>query len=55
MKKKYIFINYLPIYLQSSYDAVLLNDKPVNCLIYADDIVLLSTSPEQTRYTEAIL
>jgi hypothetical protein len=40
------FINDLPKYLQSSGDAVLLNNKPVNCLMYADDIVLLSTSPQ---------
>ena len=41
-----IFINDLSKYLQSSGDAVLLNDRPVNCLMYADDIVLLSTSPQ---------
>jgi hypothetical protein len=31
------FINDLPKYSQSSGDAVLLNDRLVNCLMYADD------------------
>ena len=39
-----IFINNLPKFLEKSYDPVLLNDKPLHCLMYADDIVLLSTS-----------
>lgn len=39
-----LFINDLPKYLQGSPDEVLLNDIPVECLMYADDIVLLSSS-----------
>ena len=39
-----IFINELPKYLKKSSDPVILNDKPIHCLMYADDIILLSTS-----------
>ena len=39
-----IFINELPKYLEKSSDPVILNDKPIHCLMYADDIILLSTS-----------
>ncbi|XP_063442678.1 uncharacterized protein LOC134722974 [Mytilus trossulus] len=46
-----LFINDLPEYLKESEDPVILNEKPVNCLLYADDLVLLSTSAKglQTR------
>ncbi|MEW8548525.1 MAG: reverse transcriptase domain-containing protein [Candidatus Thiodiazotropha sp.] len=39
-----IFINDLPNYHFRSEDFVEVNDNPVRCLIYADDIVLLATS-----------
>lgn len=39
-----IFINDLPKYLESSIDHVCLNNVKVNCLLYADDVVLLSKS-----------
>ena len=39
-----IFNNDLPEYLTDSPDPAYINDKPLNCLMYADDIVLLSTS-----------
>ena len=41
-----IFINDLPSLLENTPDPVILNDKPVNCLMYADDIILLSTTAE---------
>ena len=40
-----IFINDLPSYLNDTPDLVFVNDLPLNCLMYADDIVLLSTTP----------
>ena len=40
-----IFINDLPSYLNDSLDPVFINDLPLNCLMYAGDIVLLSTTP----------
>ena len=39
-----LFINELPKYLQNSKDPVILNSKSVHCLMYADDVILLSTS-----------
>lgn len=39
-----IFSNDLPKYLHSSTDPVFLNSNPINCLMYADDIILLSSS-----------
>ena len=39
-----IFINDLPVYLSTTPDPVCVNDIPLHCLMYADDIVLLSTS-----------
>lgn len=39
-----IFINDLPSYLATSEDPVHLNDKRIDCLLYADDVILLSTS-----------
>lgn len=41
-----IFINDLPDCLQYSPDPVLLNGNAISCLMYADDIILLSTSAE---------
>ena len=38
-----IFINDLPEYLIDSPDPADIDDEPLNCLMYADDIVLLST------------
>jgi hypothetical protein len=37
--------------IEDSIDPVLLRNKPLNCLLYADDLVLLSTSAKglQTR------
>ena len=41
-----LYINDLPTYLQESPDTVFLNNIPLQCLIYADDIVLLSSLSE---------
>jgi hypothetical protein len=40
-----IFINDLPTYMQNTDDSVSLNDNLIHCLMYADDVVLLSSSP----------
>lgn len=39
-----VFINDLPNYLENSCDPIILNGKSINCLMYADDIILLSTT-----------
>ena len=39
-----IFINDLPNYFQNCKDSIQLNDDPVNCLLYADDLILISKS-----------
>ena len=39
-----IFMNDLPSYLSSSPDPIYLNDKRLDCLIYADGVILLSSS-----------
>ena len=39
-----IFINDLPKYLDGTKDHVDLGDLTINCLMYADDVVILSTS-----------
>ena len=39
-----IFINDIPSYFDSSCDAVCLTKNHINCLLYADDLVLLSNS-----------
>ena len=39
-----IFINDLPKYLENSLDPVFINSRAIHCLMYADDLVLLSTS-----------
>lgn len=39
-----IFINDFPQYLKSTADPVELNLCPIHCLMYADDIVILSSS-----------
>ena len=39
-----IFINDLPKLLENSMHPILLNNRSVNCLLYADDLILLSTS-----------
>ena len=41
-----IFINNLAEYLKNSVDPVLLKNRPLHCLMYADDVILLSTTPE---------
>ena len=41
-----IFINDLPNCLEKANDPVYINDSPIHCLMYADDIILLSTSAE---------
>lgn len=43
-----IFMNELPKYLKESDSDtdIVLNGRPLNCLLYADDIILLSKSPE---------
>jgi hypothetical protein len=54
-----IFINELPKYSEKSSDPVILNDKPIHSLMYADDIILLSTSApglqKKNRYSWQIL
>ena len=39
-----IFINDLPEYLQSSHDPVQLHNLNLHCLMYADDVIILSES-----------
>jgi hypothetical protein len=39
-----IFVNDLPSYLSNTSDPVNVNGKDVHCLMYADDIILLSKS-----------
>lgn len=46
-----IFINDLPEYLNPSPDPVILNLHPFHCLMYADDIVLLSSSATERLTT----
>ena len=41
-----IFINDLPSCFDNSVDPVYINDSPIHCLMYADDIILLSTSAD---------
>ena len=41
-----IFINDFPTYLQTCSDTVSLHSEKLNCLMYADDIVIFSTSAE---------
>ena len=41
-----IFINDLPTYLENTPDPVILNGRDINCLMYAGDLILLSTSPK---------
>lgn len=41
-----IFINDLPTYLQSCIDEVSLHVQKLNCLMYADDVVIFSKTPE---------
>lgn len=38
------FVNDLPAYPRQTIDPIVLNSRPVHCLMYADDIVLLSSS-----------
>lgn len=39
-----IFINDLPDYLLHSFDPVYINNNRIDCLLYADDVILLSNS-----------
>ena len=41
-----IFINDLPDYLDNSSDSIILNERILNCLMYADDVILLSETAE---------
>ena len=41
-----LFINDLPNYFLDTPDPILLNDTRVDCLLYADDVVLMSSSHE---------
>ena len=41
-----IFINSLPDYFTRTRDPIMLDGKLINCLMYADDIVILSNSAE---------
>jgi hypothetical protein len=41
-----IFINDLPDYLRDTQDPVYVKTRPVHCLMYADDIILLSSSAQ---------
>ena len=39
-----IYINDLPDYLERAFDPITLNGRSIHCLMYADDIILLSSS-----------
>ena len=39
-----VFINDLPTYLNSTPDPVFINNSPLHCLMYADDVILLSST-----------
>ena len=41
-----IFINDIPAYFDSSCDPVKLTQRYINCLLYADDLILVSNSAE---------
>jgi hypothetical protein len=41
-----IFINSLPDYLEKTNDPISIEEKSIHCLMYADDIVLLSKSSQ---------
>jgi hypothetical protein len=41
-----IFINDLPDYMLNTVDPIYLNNNRIDCLLYADDVILLSNSPE---------
>ena len=38
------FVNDLPDFLASSDDPVIMDTYPLNCLLYADDLILKSSS-----------
>ena len=40
-----IFLNDLPKYMDGSIDSVTLNNHIIHCLMYADDLILLASSP----------
>jgi len=44
-----IFINDFPDYIRNCPDPVLLNDKPIHCLMYADDIIKLSSTAKASK------
>ena len=50
-----IFINDFPLYLEKCIDAVSLQNESLNCLMYADDIVIMSTSAEGLQQRISIL
>jgi hypothetical protein len=39
-----MYINDLPDYLERAFDPITLNGRSIHCLMYADDIILLSSS-----------
>ena len=39
-----IFINDLPDYLMNTTDPIFINKRSVHCLLYADDVILLSST-----------
>ena len=45
-----IFINDLPNYFSNSPDPVVINNKNVECLLYADDVVIMSSSHIGLQY-----
>ena len=44
-----IFINDLPKYLDGASDPVKLGDLTLNCLLYVDDVPILSTSKKDYK------
>ena len=41
-----IFINDLPDYLMNTTDPIFINKRSVHCLLYADDVILLSSTSQ---------
>ena len=41
-----IFVNDIPTFFYASCDPVKLTEMYINCLLYADDLILLSNSAE---------
>ena len=45
-----IFINDLPNYFDETPDPVLVNNRKISCLLYADDVVIMSTSHDGLQH-----